>query len=75
MLGASEDRCSGLQAECSAHSAKLRELQFKHKVLTSPFVHALTPFTSYYTWLACSTVAGSNPASGQDNSRITLATG
>ena len=31
-LASSQERCQALQAECSAHSAKLRELQSKHKV-------------------------------------------
>ena len=35
-LASSQERCQALQAECSAHSAKLRELQSKHKVSHQP---------------------------------------
>ena len=31
-LAARQERCQSLQAECSAHSAKLKELQSKYKV-------------------------------------------
>ena len=36
-LAASQERCQALQAECSAHSAKLKELQSKHKVRNTSF--------------------------------------
>ncbi len=35
-LAASQEHCQALQAECSAHSAKLKELQSKHKVSRQP---------------------------------------
>ena len=36
-LAASQERCQALQGECSAHSAKLKELQSKHKVRSTSF--------------------------------------